>query len=238
VVPGAAARVRTEVVGAMPALRAASRRFLAAQQPRACYVEYLVASHAVVRASVPLLHAALEQARASAGHDAVCASIVDYLEQHLVEEADHDEWLLEDLESIGVPRSVAVDRRPSAAVAALVGAQYYWIRHAHPVALLGYLAVLEGHPPTLAAIDQLMERTGYERRAFRTLIEHADIDQTHGEEVLQLIDALPWAPDLVDLVCSSAVHTVSGVAAVIGEVVDHVSAPARRDAARPRAARF
>jgi hypothetical protein len=33
--------------------------------------------------------------------------------------------------------------RPSANVAALVGAQYYWILHHHPVALLGYMATLE-----------------------------------------------------------------------------------------------
>jgi len=43
---------------------------------------------------------------------------------------------------------------------ARVGAQYYWIHHFHPVALLGYIAVLEGRPPSPTLVEELIERTG------------------------------------------------------------------------------
>ena len=39
-----------------------------------------------------------------------------------------------------------------ATAAALVGAQYYWIRHVHPVALLGYVMLLEGYPPSAGTV--------------------------------------------------------------------------------------
>ena len=35
----------------------------------------------------------------------------------------------------------------AANVATLVGAQYYWLRHVHPVSLLGHMAVMEGYSP-------------------------------------------------------------------------------------------
>ena len=37
---------------------------------------------------------------------------------------------------------------PPPSVAGLVGSQYYWILHHHPVAFLGYVALMEGYPPT------------------------------------------------------------------------------------------
>ena len=76
---------------------------------------------------------------------------------------------------LGRPRSDVLARPPSPTVAALVGSQYYWIFHFHPVALLGYIAVLEGYPPSMAMIDQLEAGTGYPREAFRTMIAHAEL---------------------------------------------------------------
>ena len=58
-----------------------------------------------------------------------------------------------------------VARMPSPTVAALVGSQYYWIFHYHPVALLGFVALfVEGHPPTPQLIEVLNERTGFPPR--------------------------------------------------------------------------
>ena len=37
---------------------------------------------------------------------------------------------------------------PSSQVATLVGAQYYWLRHYHPISLLGHMMVMEGCPST------------------------------------------------------------------------------------------
>lgn len=201
-----------------PALSAAGHRFFAHPDVGALYPAYLCASHAVVRASVPLMQAAVGSAPAAG--DAVAEPLVRYLERHIVEEASHDEWLLTDLEALGIDRSTVLARPPSPAVAALVGAQYYWIRHYHPIALLGYMAVLEGSPPTPEQVELLIRRTGLPRRAFRTLIEHAELDPGHGDEIFGLLDELRPGEDHSTVVGTSAMHTVAALAAVIDGVVD------------------
>jgi hypothetical protein len=219
-IEGEGGRLRAKLELVVPALRAAGERFLRHPQPEALYREYLATSHAVVRASVPLMETALARAEDMRQEDDVAERLVGYLRQHIPEELDHDEWLLEDLESIGGDRSQVLARPPSQRVASLVGAQYYWIHHGHPVALLGYMAVLEGYPPSVDMIEHLVERTAFDRRAFRTLYEHADLDHGHGEEMFRLLDELRLPPALSTLVGLSGMHTVVGVAAVIEEVVD------------------
>jgi hypothetical protein len=213
-------RLRLKIELAMPALHAAGHRFFSYPHPDTAYREYLVTAHAVVRASVPLMEAALARARSMAHADPVSARLVSYLPEHILEEVDHDSWILEDLEWIGVERRTVLDRPPSQRVAALVGAQYYWIHHYHPAALLGYMAVLEGTPPSLTTVEQLIERTRFDRRAFRTIMEHADIDKRHGDEVFRLVDELAPSPPLSNLLGLSGMHTVVAMAAVIDELID------------------
>src|SRR5437867_13049656 len=95
------------------------------------YGEYMIRLHWVIRASVPLMEAALARARQLEGDDPVAAGLASYLAQHIREERLHDEWLLDDLEVIDLPRDKVLARIPSPSVAAVVGAQYYWIQHHH-----------------------------------------------------------------------------------------------------------
>ena len=203
---------------AMPVLRAAGRRLLEHPDPGAAYLEYLVTSHAVVRASVPLMETALARSRALASDDPACGPLAGYLAEHIVEETDHDEWILEDLAVLGVDRATVLARPPSPAVATLVGAQYYWIQHSHPAALVGYMAVLEGSPPSPTAVGQLVERTGFDRRAFRALEEHSVVDERHGDEVFALVDEMSPTPVLSSLLGLSGMHTVAAMAAVMEEI--------------------
>src|SRR5215212_640831 len=135
----------------LPMLLASGRRLFRHARVGELYAEYLFMSHCVIRASVPLMERARRRALALAD-DSVAAIVADYFETHIGEERGHDEWLLEDLVSLGVAREEVLARPPSANVAALVGAQYYWIEHYHPVALLGYIALLEGYPPVASEI--------------------------------------------------------------------------------------
>ena len=107
---------------------------------------HLTTLHTIIRASVPLMLAA-EARSMELTDDPVCPKLAEYYHTHAKEEAGHDEWLLADLKIIGMPKSEALARRPTQEVAELVGSQYYWIRHWHPVCLLGYIAVMEGNPP-------------------------------------------------------------------------------------------
>jgi pyrroloquinoline quinone (PQQ) biosynthesis protein C len=192
------------------------------------FPEYLSTVHCSTRASVTLMEAAQERASHLAATDPVAAAMVQYLAKHIPEERHHDEWLLDDLEAVGVPRSEVLSRIPPATVAALVGAQYYWTFHYHPAALLGYLAVLEGYPVSADELDRVIARTGLPRRAFRTLLEHSDLDLDHRDELYQALDDLPLTPRQSTLIAVSAFATLHLATRVIEEIVQQYSSGPER----------
>lgn len=182
------------------------------------FPDYLYRIHSIIRASVPLMEEALEQAAARAQDDPSCAALADYLAHHVPEERHHDEWLLDDLEVLGVSRADVWARQPSPTVAALVGAQYYWIRHQHPIAILGYIAVLEGTPPTEEHVEGIIERTGLPPAAFRTFIKHARLDPHHRDDLDAALDAMPLTDEQELLVTTSALETQHWLARSLIEV--------------------
>jgi len=155
----------------MPALIEAFAELKQSARFGALYKDYLVLQHGIIRASVPLMEEALMNAQ-NLDDDPLSPYFQRYLEQHIPEERHHDDWVLEDLEVLGVDRREVLARQPPPAVAAMVGSQYYWIRHYHPVALLGYIAVLEGYPPTIEGLQELVKLSGLPCSAFRTLEKH------------------------------------------------------------------
>jgi hypothetical protein len=199
-------------------LSAAGEQLVKHPRVRELYPEYLFALHSVIRASVPLMETARDRARSMSAADPVAARLMEYLDEHIDEERDHDEWLLEDLASLGVDRSTVTARVPSPTVARAVGAQYYWVLHYHPVALLGWIGLLEGYPPTPATIDELMARTGYEPQAFRTLSAHAELDIGHGDEVFATLDQLPLTAEQSEVIGLSAMSSVDLLAHALDEV--------------------
>ena len=220
---GGADRVRRKIGLLLPRLVDAGDRLLTHRQVRELYPEYLFTSHCVIRASVPLMEAALTRAQELAPTDPVAAAVAPYLEEHIPEELDHDEWLLDDLEVLGRDRAAVLARPPSPTVAALVGAQYYWIFHYHPVGLLGYIAVFEGYPPSPQMIDGLVASTGYPRGAFRTMVAHAELDPGHRDELDRLLDELPLTPEQSAVVGLSAMFSVDAFARAIDEVVEEAA---------------
>ena len=215
----ASKQLRRKIRLLLPRLVAASDRLRTHERARELYPEYLFTSHCIIRASVPLMEAGRDRAAALAPSDGVAAALAPYLEEHIPEELDHDDWLLNDLEVLGRAREEVVARPPSPTVAAVVGAQYYWILHYQPVAILGYIAVLEGYPPSAELIDDLIARTGYERDAFRTLIAHAELDPGHRDELDTVIDELPLSAEQRTVVGLSAMSTVDFLARALDEIV-------------------
>jgi hypothetical protein len=215
----ASAALRFKVELALPLFLAAGRRLIEHPGVRELYPEYLVASHGVVRASVPLMERALERARTTAAQDGAAPGLAAYLERHADEERGEDEWLLEDLEALGRSREEALARAPSPSVAALVGAQYYWIEHYDPVAILGYICVLECYPPTSDDVEELIARTGHGPQAFRTLIRHARLDPIHGAEFDEALDGLPLSRRQEAVIGVSALHSVRAYTRVIDDLL-------------------
>lgn len=184
--------------------------------------DYLFLIHSIIRASVALMECARDRATRLAGNEPVAASLAEYLSQHVNEERHHDDWLLDDFQELGISREAVWSRMPSPTVASLVGAQYYWIHHHHPVAVLGYIAVLEGDPPVESRIAEVIERTGLPERAFRTFIKHARLDPHHRDDLNSVLDAMPLTREYETLIATSALETQHLFAVSLREVVaDH-----------------
>jgi hypothetical protein len=138
----------------------------------------------------------------------VAAGIVDYLRQHIEEERDHERWIARDLVSIGVAEGALAERVPPPSIALGVGAQYYWIQHFHPIALFGYMGVLESSAPDLLNLKKALRRSPVSPSAFRTLLWHAERDPEHSEELHECLEALPLLPPHEAVITSSAEATL------------------------------
>lgn len=216
---GNAARLRDTLGLVFGELVRAGERLVGHPRIHEAYPEYLFAGHCIIRASVPLMETARERARSLGPGEPVAAGLAEYLDEHIDEERDHDEWLLCDLEATGADRSAILARTPSPTIAAAVGAQYYWVLHHHPVALLGWIGLLEGYPPEPAMIDALMARTGFPPEAFRTLTAHAELDVHHGDELFETLDRLPLTEKQATVIGLNAMWSVHLLARAIDEVV-------------------
>jgi len=183
------------------------------------YPDLLFVGHCIIRASVPLMQAALRTARASDSDDPVVTALVSYFSHHIPEEMDHDDWLLQDLAELGVTRKKVLARMPPASVAQLVGSQYYWILHQDPVALLGYIAVLEGSPLSQPELERAISTSGLPQMAFRTLMKHAKLDPHHRDDLDLVLDSLPLTEAQASLVGSSAILTTALLDDAFAEVL-------------------
>jgi hypothetical protein len=193
--------LRTTLEQVTPVLRAASARLWRGPGLNRRYGPYLGAIPGVRRACVPLMYLAARPAE---------PGLLDrYLRRHIVEERGHDDWILADLAAAGATPDLRA--APPPAVARLVGPQYYWILHHDPVALLGYIAVLEGNAPAPALADWIVARTGLPPGAVRTVRDHAVLDVAHADEVLALLDALPLTAAQLHAVVLGALSTVDAL---------------------------
>ena len=184
---------------------------------RDLYPEFLFTVHCITRATAPSMHAAAKRALELADSDPVAAAIAEYLEEHAHEETGHDLWTLDDLKMLGVSPESVLKRVPSPTVAALVGSQYYWIHHFHPVAYLSYVAVLEG-PQTLEFLESVVERTGLPREALSTHFLHAKLDPHHVKAFDEFVDALPLTAEHHEILGVNAIATVALLQEVFTEL--------------------
>ncbi|HEY3182393.1 MAG TPA: iron-containing redox enzyme family protein [Gaiellaceae bacterium] len=218
-------RLRQKIGVALPAFGATAWRIWDSPSVHELYPEYLCTMHCIVRSSVPLMQAAIARSHELEG-DPVAAGVAAYLSEHVGEEMGHDEWVLQDLEATGRDRNEPLHRIPPPSVAAVVGSQYYWIRHHHPVALMGHIAVMEGYPPTVRLAEHLQVRTGYGPDAFRSLARHAMLDIHHRDEFLEVVDTLPLAEEHEALIGVSALHTIRGLIDVFEQILEREAVPA------------
>jgi hypothetical protein len=152
------------------------------------FVAWLKFAHGIMQSSVPLM----EFAATKAGGE-----LRDYLREHAAEERQHATWMAEDIAKLGetLPRF-------DHAVAATAGAQYYYLQHVGPHALLGYMAAMEFRPMPMAHVEALARIYGED--VIRTLRLHAVSDVEHGKALARVIDQHEAHADII---CYSAFCT-------------------------------
>jgi hypothetical protein len=209
--PTPSARLSRKLDLVAPASATPGRLLLEHPHARELCPPYLAVGAYVALVMVPLMEAALDRARALAASDPVAAQLGAYLEHHIPEEMHGDEPgadLLDDLAALGVDTEALRQRSLPAPVAALIGTQFFRIRHAHPVSVLGFLW-LEAFPPDVHAVERLIETTGLPRDGFRQLLLHSEVDLRHRQELRDTLDALPLEPWHEELVGLSALETMA-----------------------------
>ena len=182
------------------------------------YGELLYVLYSTIRANLPLMQAARDCARQRSADDRVAAKLAGYLDKHIGEEMHHDEWLLEDMELLGFNRDAVWRRIPPVEVAALVGAQFYWIQYVHPVAILGYIAVLECDATPESAVEEAIRSSGLPAAAFRTILMHSRLDPHHRDDFNAMLDGLPLTEDQSTLIGISAFHTACAMNSILAGV--------------------
>jgi hypothetical protein len=202
--------LRAKFAAATPALRAAAAEVWRLPGVRARYPRYLRTMHGVLRASVPLMELAARRCADLGARDPVAGRLATYLDEHIAEERGHDDWLLADLAALGCAFPGPATAPPPPVVARLVGVQYYWVAHYHPVALLGYIAVMEGNAPSTRLADWLVS-AGVPAPAVRTVRAHADLDSGHTDAVFDLIDSLPLTAAHEASIAVSGLHTANAL---------------------------
>lgn len=108
----------------------------------------------------------------------------DYYKKHLEEEKGEIEILKNDLKN-----EIFFPRVPGATAMAMIGSQYYMIKHLNPVCLLGYMAIMEADPTPIEVVKIVEELYGKELFGFLRL--HAIKDLEHAKELKDVIDSVP-----------------------------------------------
>jgi hypothetical protein len=189
---------------------------------------FLVQLHRVMQAGLQLMQTARDRAL-TLPNDPVARVVAPYLEQHILEEKDHDDWLLDDIGTLGITPIQVASTPPLPAVVSLLGAQYFWALHIHPVTVFGYLIVLEGYPPLAEQLEAIRKRTRLPKTAFRCLMAHADNDPHHIADLNRTLDSMPLSEEQQMYVALSAFHTIDGVASVFEELLAlHATSPELR----------
>jgi pyrroloquinoline quinone (PQQ) biosynthesis protein C len=114
-----------------------------------------------------------------------------FLYEHMHEERGHEDWVLNDLEAVGVTRGDARAHAPSAHTLALNGYNYWAADRRHPCSALGMLYALE----VIASVyggpfaDAIRESLLLDGDCGISFIgSHASLDQQHMAELRQVLN--------------------------------------------------
>ncbi len=163
------------------------------------YLAFLTEAYHHVRHTVPLL----EACRAALPERN--AWMREALNEYIVEEAGHDEWILEDIQACGADAEAVRHGQPGAATAAMVAHAYELIEKGNPLGFFGMVLVLEGTSVSLAlmAAEQIQKPLGLPDAAFSYLRSHGTLDIKHTADFAVVMDAIEDRADQAAIVLAA-----------------------------------
>jgi len=114
-----------------------------------------------------------------------------FLYEHMHEESGHENWVLADLEALGMTRADARAHRPGAHTLALNGYNHWSAAMRQPLSVLGMLYALEVIAsvyggPFASAIRERLQLEGEQGVSF--IGSHATLDSQHMAELRQVLN--------------------------------------------------
>ena len=129
-----------------------------------------------------------------------------FLYDHMMEEKGHEEWVINDLEVVGVGRGEVLRYRPSNALLAFNGYNYWTADRRNPCAVLGMVYALEVIAsvyggPIAAAIRESLLLDGNQGISFIT--SHVTMDAEHMAELRVVLNKI-YESEAQDAIVESA----------------------------------
>jgi pyrroloquinoline quinone (PQQ) biosynthesis protein C len=116
-----------------------------------------------------------------------------HLYEHMHEESGHEQWVMQDLEAVGVSAEVTRTHQPTPNTQALVGFNYWSADRRHPCSVLGMLYTLEviasvyGGPFSSAIKESLLLEG---ERGVSFISSHATMDTEHMVSMRKILNTL------------------------------------------------
>lgn len=132
-----------------------------------------------------------------------------FLYEHMMEEKGHEEWVVADLEVVGVSRETTLQYAPSGHMLALNGYNFWSADRRHPCSVLGMVYALEviasvyGGPITSAIQESLLLEGD---RGISFINSHATLDAKHMAELRVVLNTIEDEPAKLAIVESTKVN--------------------------------
>lgn len=161
-------------------------RCLAGEVERETYQAFLIEAYHHVKHTVPLLMAC--GSRLPERLEWLREAIVHYI----VEEVGHQEWILNDLHSLGVDKEAVRQGQPSIPTELMIAYAYDTVARANPVGLFGMVYALEKTSSTIAtyAAGQIRGALDLGPEAMSYMVSHGSLDIEHMRHFEKLMNRL------------------------------------------------
>lgn len=116
-----------------------------------------------------------------------------FLYEHMHEEKGHEQWVMNDLEVVGVTPKDALAYQPSRLILAFIGYNYWAADRKHPLSVLGMVYALEvvasvyGGPMTAAIKESLLLEAD---RGISFVSSHAELDAQHMAQLRVVLNGV------------------------------------------------